>query len=121
MTQQLHAPNAGRADNVVVQPAELRLSIHGHGWGDQGELAREDQGQGQGQPKRFAEREKVFVGQPLHAQQGQHEGDGQRPEAQALTCEEIPDVRPKSAHNVVERLQGVGVGAELNEANVLVP
>ena len=47
VTQQLHAPNAGRTHKMVVQPAELRLSIHGHGWGDQGELAGKDQGQGQ--------------------------------------------------------------------------
>ena len=120
MSQQLHAPNAGRAHKVVVQPAELRLSIHGHGWGDQGELAGEDQGQGQRQPERFPQGEQVFVGQPFHPQKGQHEGDGQRPEAQALTCEEVPDVGPESAHDVVEGLQGVGVGAELNEADVFV-
>ena len=120
MAHDLHAPNARRTDNVVVQPAELRLAVHRHGRGDQGELARQNQREGQRQTERLAQGEQVFVGQPLDAQQGQHEGDGQRPKAQALTCEEIPDVRPESAHDVVEGFQRVGVRAELNQTDVLV-
>ena len=120
MAQHLHAPNAGRTHDVVVEPAELRFTFHRHGRGNQCELTRENQRQRQRQPKRLAEWKEVLVGQPFHTQQSQHERDSQSPEAEPLSGEEMPDVGSESADNVVEPLRRIGVRTELNQADVLV-